>query len=141
MEEIKAMHELSLEWGCITNLMDKIVDIEASLDGGWDELIDMVADAVTEEGGKKDPEGAFFRLYSFLWRLYFRLRNGQQKEPFNKYSLDEKNEKFMVENYDYKTFCWAINKGFTDGISNNYLYIPLKSLSEGQISKLKNRCK
>lgn len=56
MEEIKQLHSLNLEWGCITNLMDKISTIEDSIEGGWQELVDMVADAMTEEGEEKDLE-------------------------------------------------------------------------------------
>lgn len=49
MEEIKTLHEINIEWGCITNLMDKISDIEEKIEGGWPELIEMVADAVDED--------------------------------------------------------------------------------------------
>ena len=46
MEENKDLHEVSLEWGCIANLIDRIADIEEEMDGHWDELLDMVADIV-----------------------------------------------------------------------------------------------
>lgn len=49
MEEITKLHSLNLEWGCITNLLDKISDFEEKIEGGWPELIDMVVDAVSEE--------------------------------------------------------------------------------------------
>ena len=140
MEEINSMHELSLEWGCVTNLMDRICSIESTIDGGWIELVDMVADAVTIEGAKKNPESVFFNLYSFLWRLYYRIKENPTAQPFNRYSYSEKNHWFMICNYDYKIFCWAIQNGFVDGISNNCITIPEEKLKENQIELLKRRC-
>ena len=43
MEEIQALHNLNLEWGCITNLMDKISEIEDKLD----------EEELTQQAGRK----------------------------------------------------------------------------------------
>ena len=141
MEEIKAMHELNLEWGCITNLMDKISNLEEKIEGGWPELVDMVADAMTEEGMNKNPVTAFFNLYGFLWRLYYRIKENPVKQPFNRYSFDEKNNWFMITNYDYKVYSWAIQNGLGNGISGAYMTLPVESLTEKQTAHLKRRCK
>lgn len=141
MDEIKKLHELNLEWGCITNLLDKISSLEDKIDGGWPELIDMVADAMTLEAMNKNPVTAFFNLYGFMWRLYYRVKANPVKQPFNKFSYDEKNQWFVITNYDYKTYCWAVEKMLGSGISNGYITIPEEKLSDKQIALFKRRCK
>lgn len=141
MEEIKELHQLSLEWGCITNLLDRIIAVEDKIEGGWPELVDMVGDAMTEEAMNKNPVTAFFNLYGFMWRLYYRVKNNPTKQPFNRYSYDEKNSWFMIYNYDYKTYCWAVEKRLGNGISTGYMTIPEEQLTDKQIALLKRRCK
>lgn len=141
MEEIKELHQLNLEWGCITNLLDRISSLEDKIEGGWPELIDMVSDAMTLEAMNKNPVTAFFNLYGFMWRLYYRVKNNPTKQPFNRYSYDEKNRWFMIYNYDYKTYCWLIEKKLADGISGGYATIPEEKLTNEQVSLLKRRCK
>lgn len=140
MEEIKILHALNLEWGCITNLMDKIISIEDKIEGGWPELTDMIGDIMTEEAMNKNPVTAFFYLYGYMFRLYFRLKNNPTKQPFNRWSYDEKNSWFMVQNYDYKIFVWAIDHKF-NGITNNYITIPEEKLSAKERENLARRCK
>ena len=134
------MHELEIEWGCITNLMDKICDLEDKIDGGWQELVDMVADSVTEEGVNKNPSSAFFNLYGFLWRLYYRIKSNPVKQPFNRYSYNNKNNCFMIMNYDYKAYVWALKNGFGKEISNLLITIPEEKLNDTQKVLLKRRC-
>lgn len=140
MNEIETLHNLNLEWGCLTNLMDKIGSIEDKIEGGWPEVIDMVADAVTEESNNKtDPATLFFVLYQFLWRLYYRLKANPEKRPFNRYSKD-RNDDYWVENYSYATLKWAIANGFTQGIDNNVIKIPASKLTDKQRRALDRRC-
>lgn len=139
MEEIKMMHNLNLEWGCITNLMDKISDIEDKIEGGWPELVDMVADAVTKEGENKDPASAFFNLYQFLWRLYYRLKINPEKRPFNQYSKVE--DKYWITNYNYEALKWAMNLGATAEVDNLVIKIPEDKLNDKQQRALERRCK
>lgn len=138
MEEISAMHELTLEWGCITNLMDKISALEDSISGGWPELVDMVADAVCEEGENKDTASVFFSLYQFLWRLYYRIKAKPERAPFNKYS--KVGDKYWVENYSYNVFKWARKIGATMEIDNLVIKIPIDKLTESQRRALDRRC-
>lgn len=134
MDGPDSVHNLNLEWGCITNLADRIVTIEDSIEGGWVELADMVVDAMMEEGAKKDPVTAFFHLYDFLFRLFYRLKVNPTPRKFNIISEHTiLNEKFYwITNYDYHTFIWAIQNGFIDGLSNDYIQVPVNKLSDKQ---------
>ena len=139
MEEIDEIHSTSLEWGAITNLVDRISDIEEKIDGHWDELINMVADAITEEGQSKDPASIFFSIYQFMFRLYYRLRNNPTKREFNIMSKTENG--FIIMNYDYKTFKWALINGFVMDISNDYISLPLNKMTPHQIRAFEHRLK
>ena len=133
MEEITKLHNLNLEWGCITNLIDKIGDMEDKIEGGWPELIDMVVDAMSEEGeAKRDPADLFFDLYQYLFRLYYRLKMNPVKRPFNIIRKSETEEAFILTNYDYTTFKWVKAIGCGDRISNDYVIIPTNKLSDKQ---------
>lgn len=134
MEEIKDLHTTSLEWGCVCNLIDKISNIEEEIEGHWDELLNMVADMVTEESTKKDPAEVFFDVYQYCFRLYYRLRANPEKRPFNQISkaIITGKEVYRVTNYDYKTFKWAMANGFVATISNDYIDLPADKLSDNQ---------
>lgn len=141
MEEIKTIHSLDIEWGCITNMLDRICTIESQIEGGWKELIDMVMDAVTEEGERKDPATAFFHLYRFLFGLYYRIKANPERKPFNRYSYDEMRHNFMIHNYDYNTFLWALDHGFSKDMNGDFILIAEDKLTDKQVAALKRRCK
>lgn len=134
MDEINELHTRSLEWGCVCNLIDKIGDIEDKIDGHWDELLDMVADMVTDEGQEKDPTKIFFIVYAFCFRLYYRLRSNPTKRDFNKVSKHNiaGKEVYRVTNYDYKTFKWASTGGLMENVSNDYIDLPADKLTANQ---------
>lgn len=134
MEEIEELHTRSLEWGCIANLIDKIGGIEEKIDGHWDELLNMIADIMTEEGREKNPEKIFFCIYEFMFRLYYRLRENPVKRDFNQVSKTTiaGKEVYRVTNYDYKTFKWARTGGFMEGVSNDYMDLPADKLTTNQ---------
>lgn len=134
MEEIKTAHEISLEWGCVANLIDKIAEIEEQIDGHWDELLNMIADMVDEAGRDKDPASVFFGVYQFTFRLYYRLRTNPTRRTFNQVSKINVGGKeiYRIINYDYKTFEWARGAGFIGGISNDYLDLPADKLTTNQ---------
>lgn len=141
MDEIQKMHELNLEWGCITNLMDKISGLEDKIEGGWPELVDMVADAISEEGeARSDPATLFFSLYQYLWRLYYRLKTNPTKRTLNQYHKDP-DGKYRISNYTYATFKWARAQGFGEEIDNDNIKIPADKLDEKQRRALDRRCK
>lgn len=144
MEEIYDIHSLNLEWGCLTNLVNKISDIEDKIEGGWPELIDIVADAMTEEGEKKtDPADLFFNLYQFLFRLYYRLKANNEKREFNtvsKITICGK-EVFRITNYNYQSFKFARKVGAISGISNDFIDIEITKLTDAQRRALERKTK
>lgn len=134
MEEINELHSTSLEWGVVTNLIDRIGAIEEKMDGHWDGLINMVADIIAEEGQCKDPAAIFFDVYQYVFRLYYRLRENPTKRKFNqvdKITVAGK-EVYRITNYDYKTFKWAKQEGFLEGVSNDYIDLPAEKLTTNQ---------
>lgn len=143
MEETKALHELNIEWGCITNLMDKIITIEENTEGGWPELTNMVVDAMSEEGeAKRSQADLFFDLYQFLFRLYYRLKANQEKRPFNyvkKTQTSTGSDAFILYNYDYTTFKWIKSIGCGDLISNDTVIIPVDKLTDKQRQALERK--
>lgn len=141
MEEINSIHTRSLEWGCVTNLINKISDIEDKIDGHWDQLCDMIADMISEEGKEEDPSKIFFDIYQYCFRLYYRLRSDPSKRPFNKISktVIGGEEYYRITNYDYKTFKWAKNAGFGMTISNDCIDMPSSKLTENHRRALERR--
>lgn len=137
MEEINEIHSTSLEWGAITNLIDRISTIEEGIDGGWDELAIMLSDMMSEEGQSTNPEKIFFNVYQYVFRLYYRLRSNPIKREFN--TLSKNKNSFRITNYDYKTFKWAIEGGFIMSISNDYIDLPADKLTPNQIKAFKRR--
>ena len=134
MKEIDEIHTRSLEWGCVTNLIDKIGEIEEKIEGHWDELLDMIADMVEHEGREKDPTKVFFDVYAFCFRLYYRLRANPTRRKFNQISKVQVTGKevYRITNYDYKTFKWARAEGFIEEISNDYIDLPADKLTTNQ---------
>ena len=134
MKEIEELHTRDLEWGCVCNLIDKIGEIEESIDGHWDELCDMIADMVSEESVEQDIVKIFFDIYQFCFRLYYRLRTNPTKRSFNQISKTTiaGKEVYRITNYDYKTFKWAKSGGFIEGISNDCIDLPSDKLTTNQ---------
>ena len=142
MEEIKTLHELNIEWGCITNLMDKISDIEDKIDGGWPELVEMVADAIDEDS-RANPTDLFFDLYQFLFRLYYRLKANPVVREFNQVSKFKSSTKevYRVTNYNYQNFKWAKKNGFAATITNDFIDIDPEKLDDKTKRAFERRCK
>lgn len=143
MEEVKEIHTRNLEWGCITNIIDKISDIEDEMEGHWDALINMLADAITEASTEEDPAKVFFGIYQYCFRLYYRLRSNPTKREFNQVSktVVAGKDVYRITNYDYKTFCWANNAGFGMTITNDYIDLPSSKMTDSQIRSVERRVK
>lgn len=145
MEEINEVHTRSLEWGCVCNLIDKISAIEEKMDGHWDELIDMLADMVTDESQEKDSTKIFFYIYEYCFRLYYYLRSNPVKQPFNQVSKTNVagKEVYRIKNYDYKTYKWAMqlaqSGGYLDEITSGWMNIPADKLTTNQRRALDRR--
>lgn len=143
MDEIKEFHTRNLEWGCICNLVDKISEIEDNMEGHWDGLAEMIAQAMISEQENKDPETLFFNLYEYMFRLYYRLRNNPTKRPFNQMSKTEikggTETVYRITNYDYNTFKWAKKMGYLNMVGNDYIDFPAKEMSESLIRTFERR--
>ena len=139
-DEIKETREHL--WGSISNKMDKIGDEADRL--GWDAVIDMVADAFGD-GSNMEPMELFIILYQFMFRLYYRLKAMDKPEPFNQVSTTtrmenhEDREFFMVRNFDYKMFKWALAKKFTYYMTNQWFLIPVDELSASEKHNFEKR--
>lgn len=134
MEEIDELHATALEWGCITKMIDRIGSIEETIEGGWDELLNMIADMVEENSQEKDAAKVFFYIYQFIFRLYYRLKRNPEKRAFNqisKITITGK-EVYRIANYDYKTFKWAKENGLVMELSNDCLDLPEDKLTINQ---------
>lgn len=140
MDQINEIHNRSLEWGAICNLADKISRLEEGI-GPWDELADMVADAMDMESKEEDTSRIFFGLYQFMWRLFYRLRGHEEVRPFNVVTKVELQgaEYIRITNYDYKTFKWAKAGGLDKVVTNDYIDIPVDKLSTSVRRQLERR--
>lgn len=142
MEEIAQLHALSLEWGCLTNLMDKIITLEDKAEEAWPELEEMLGDIMVEEARGKDPVSAFFNLYGFMMHLYFRLKANPKKQPFNRYSYDDKLDVYYIRNYDYAAYKWILKKKEGNmGVDNSSIAIPSEMLTDKEKAVFDRRCK
>lgn len=141
MDELQKIHEVNLEWGCITNLMNKISDLEDKIEGGWPELIDMVVEAI-ETDENSDPQETFFNLYQFLFRLYYRLKVNPTVREFNKVTKTKivDKEVYRVTNYNYSNYKWAKANGFIGYISNDVIDLEADKLTDKTRRALDKRC-
>lgn len=129
-------------WGSISTKMDKIGEEADRI--GWDAVIDMIADAF-DDGNNMEPMELFLTLYQFSFRLYYRLKAMDKPEPFNQISMTtrleghEDKEFFMVKNFDYKMFKWAVAKKFTYYMTNQWFLIPIDKLSPSEKHNFEKR--
>lgn len=142
MEEKSQNRQTELAWGSVSNLIDKISEIEETIDGGWDDLVEMVADTITEEGAIKSSSVIFSYVFNFMYNLLFRLESNPTKKDFNIISKTRIGGKdaFKIENYDYKSFKWAKENELAFKIDKDSLYILEDKLSEPQKKSFNNRC-
>ena len=147
MTEIKEIHNLSLEWGAVLNLATRIADIEDKI-GPWDDLTNMVA-SLLDSHKTSAPETLATRVYPFLFRLYFRLKGFSAPVPFNQVSrfsqlvpdeehsqYSDKQDGFLISNYSYSTYEWALPLEVDRFIENNSLWVPCSKLTPAQIKRL-----
>ena len=131
-------------WGSISTKIDKIEDESDRLE--WGAIIDMTADAFND-GAEMEPMDLFLTLYQFFFRLYHRLKAMDKPEPFNQISRTtrlenhEDKEFYMVKNYDYRMFKWALAKKFTWYMTNQWFLIPVDKLSPSEKHNFEKRIK
>lgn len=79
----------------------------------------------------------------FLRRVYARVDAGFELPPINSVARSEMDGEqfYMVKNYDYPTFKWAIKSGFDRWIDCRVLYIPKKRLSKEAAEAIEKKIK
>lgn len=150
MTEIEEIHNLSLEWGAILNLATKLADVEEKI-GPWDDLTNLVA-SLLDNHRTSAPQVLAQEVYPFLFRLYFRIRSFSAPVPFNKVSRTVRSAPlsdnpqyrddapgFLISNYDFNTYRWAISLKQDDFIDNDNLWIPASALTPAQVKRLEKK--
>ena len=113
-------------WDGMNRLLEKVKAFSESMD--YPELLAMVMTQVMDGVSMDTPDTLLFDKESYLMRLCCRYETFK-KADFNIVTMDNKNERFRIGNYDYKTFLWA-KKKVPEYIDNNFIYVPYDRLSE-----------
>jgi hypothetical protein len=129
------MNSTEAIWDGMSRLLEKIKAYSEDMD--WPELLSMVMTQVMDGINEETPDNKLFNQESYLMRLCIRYEHFK-KSPFNIVSIDHRNERFRIANYDYKTYLWA-KKVYDMEIDNNFIYIPFTKLSEKQIKAFKEK--
>ena len=122
-------------WGGLLRLHDNVEKI--SKEQKWPELLDMVDGQVFKGFNENTEEDKLFNNESFMMRLCLRYERFK-KSDFNIVSIDDKNDRFRICNYDFNTYLWA-KKMANEYIDNNCIYVPYKILSKKQIEAFREK--
>lgn len=106
--ELAEKNNVTFMWGSVAKVMCDIDDTCSTIDGGWPEMIEMVADCFEDAKDKPVCE-VFVNIFNFLYHLNWRLKKNPHKSKFN---VVGKGENFYtIDNYDYATFKWCKSLG------------------------------
>ena len=122
-------------WDGILRLFEKVKAISQEMD--WPELLTMVMDQAMKGIDESTKEDQLFNQEQFLMRLCLRYEYFK-KADFNIVAINEKNNRFVIRNYDYNTFLWA-KKLVPEYIDNNAIYVPYDRLNKKQIEAFKQK--
>lgn len=122
-------------WDGMLRLVEKVKAISKSME--WPELLSMVLSQVMEGITEETPDNKLFNQEAFLMRLCLRYEHFK-KADFNIVTMDDKNERFRIGNYDYKTFLWG-KKKVPEYIDNNFIYVPYDRLNEKEREHFKGK--
>lgn len=122
-------------WDGMLRLIEKVKAISKSME--WPELLSMVLSQVMDGITEETPDNKLFNQEAFLMRLCLRYEHFK-KADFNIVTMDNKNERFRIGNYDYKTFLWG-KKKVPEYIDNNFIYVPYDRLSEKEREHFKGK--
>lgn len=120
-----------LEWDQIMKLVQEIDEEDP-----YEAFAEMLADALEYEESNGNLHDAFYDLHSFLFRAKWRLRGNREERPFN--MVSEVDNFIRITNYDYKTYKWG-KKLCNDFVSNDIIDVPIKALSNKQLTALRSR--
>lgn len=139
------MDDASLQWSCLSKLIDKLGDQAERLH--WDELTEEVADVFDYANKETDTAKIFFEPYQYLFRLYHRVKTLSKADTFNEVYrttryIDGNNTLcYRIRYYDFKTFLWARDNGLAEFLDNNSIEIPKSKLTDAQIKSLDAKLK
>lgn len=122
-------------WDGLLRLFEKVKAISEERD--WPELLSMVMEQVMNGINEETEDNKLFNQEAYLMRLCLRYEVFQ-KSDFNIVTMDDKNERFRIGNYDYKTFLWG-KKKVPEYIDNNFIYVPYDRLSEKEREHFKGK--
>lgn len=141
MEETSKAKQSELAWGSIANLVERIIGEEEKIEGGWPEVVNMVADAMTDAGEGKDLYFSFSVLFNFVYHLLYRLKADPEKRSFNQISHSpDKEGAYRITNYDYKMLKWAKGLGTKLEFEDDWVDIPADKLTNSQREAFEARC-
>lgn len=120
-----------LEWDQIMKLVQEIDEEDP-----YEAFAEMVADALEYEESNGNLHDVFYDLHSFLFRAKWRLIGNREERPFN--MVSEVDNFIRITNYDYKTYKWG-KKLCNDFVSNDIIDVPIKALSNKQLTALRSR--
>lgn len=132
----KENHAMML--GAIAKLIGEIGDICDSIDNGWVEPTDVVADCFDEAASNIKSWATSATVFNFLYRLYWRLKKDPHKSKFNVVGKGE--DFYTIDNYDYATFKWCKSLGVKIA-DNRTATIPFDKLTIKQRSALDQKIK
>lgn len=134
-------------YGECAYLLDRVFDKCESMDGGWDELLNHLAAIDDKFDTEKD---FYYKYYKFIRQVYWRIRPWHEKQPFNQVQKKEVLVKrdgklmhvdgFSIWNYDYKMYMWAVNRGFTYGMSPSMIDVSEEELTPAEIKRFEKKC-
>lgn len=122
-------------WDGMLRLIEKVKAISKEME--WPELLSMVFDQVMQGIDESTEDDKLFNQEAYLMRLCLRYEHFK-KADFNIVTMDDKNERFRIGNYDYKTFLWG-KKKVPEYIDNNFIYVPYDRLSEKEREHFKEK--
>lgn len=122
-------------WDGMLRLIEKVKAISKDME--WPELLSMVLDQVMQGIDESTEDDKLFNQEAYLMRICLRYEHFK-KADFNIVTMDDKNERFRIGNYDYKTFLWG-KKKVPEYIDNNFIYVPYDRLSEKEREHFKGK--
>lgn len=121
----------ALMWGSIANQINKIGDELDKKDHSFDKFSNVIEDAYTIGEKETDAFRLFFDLHQFLFRLTQRIRKMESMIPINSIDYYEREDAYVVKNYDYKMFLWARSRQ-SDKIDNFTIIFPRDELTAAE---------
>ena len=122
-------------WKQVSNLCAEVCNLNSSLEDMMSSAFDQIE---RENRTGKDEYGL-----PFLKRVKARAEAISDLPSPNTVSKIEREGEpwFMIRNYDYLTFKWAIKNGFGPWIDCNVIYVPKSKLSKHLADKMESKIK